>query len=323
MKAITQHRYGTCDVLELGEIEAPAPGAGEVLIRVRAAGVDAGVWHLMTGLPRLLRLMGYGLRAPKVRVRGREVAGVVETVGAGVTRFRPGDEVFGICEGSFAEYAVASEEKLAATPAGLPLEHAAALAISGLTALQALRDAGRVEPGQRVLVIGAGGGVGNLAVQLAKASGAYVTGVCSTGKTDLVRSIGADEVVDYTREEVTDGRHRHDLVIDTAGSRPVSHLRRALTPRGTLVIVGGETGGRWTGGVGRVLRAALLNLFVGQTLRGVMTKEVHEDLAALARHVESGTLTPVVDGTYGLDRAAEAITRQHRGQARGKILLTP
>ncbi|MCX5192474.1 NAD(P)-dependent alcohol dehydrogenase [Streptomyces sp. NBC_00249] len=323
MKAIAQHVYGSCEVLELTEIERPSPGPDEVLIRVRAAAVDAGVWHLMTGMPYLLRLMGYGLRAPKVPVRGREVAGVVEAAGAGVTRFRPGDEVFGICEGSFAEYALARPDKLAAKPAGLPLDQAAALPVSGLTALQALRDAGRVRAGQRVLVIGAGGGVGSLAVQLAKAFGAHVTGVCGTGKTDLVRALGADEVVDRGREEITDGRRRYDLVVDTAGNRPLSLLRRALTPRGTLVIVGGEGGGRWLGGTDRVLRAGLLNPFVRHTLRGFMAKELGEDLDVLRRYVEAGELKPVIDRTYDLPRAADAITRQHLGRARGKILLVP
>ncbi|MET9886320.1 NAD(P)-dependent alcohol dehydrogenase [Streptomyces sp. NPDC006430] len=328
MKAITQHTYGSCEVLELGDVETPSPRPEEVLIRVRAAAVDAGVWHLMTGMPYLLRLMGYGLRAPKEPVRGREVAGRVEAVGAAVTRFRPGDEVFGICEGAFAEYAVAPQDKLAAKPAGLPLEEAAALPISGLTALQALRDAGRVQPGQRVLVIGAAGGVGSIAVQLAKAFGAHVTGVCSTTKTDLVRSIGADEVIDYTRQEITapappPGALRYDLVIDTAGNRPLAALRRILTPRGTLVIVGGEGGGRWLGGIDRVLRAGLLSPFLRQNLRGVLTKECREDLEVLGQHVETGALTPVIDRTYPLDRAPDAIARQHAGHARGKILIAP
>ncbi|MCJ1676449.1 NAD(P)-dependent alcohol dehydrogenase [Streptomyces sp. APSN-46.1] len=323
MKAVAQYAYGSCEVLELRDIEKPTPGPGEVLIRVRAAAVDAGVWHLMTGLPYLLRLFGYGLRAPKVPVRGRELAGRVEATGAGVTRFRPGDEVFGICEGSFAEYAVASQDKLAAKPAGLPLEQAAAMPLSGLTALQALRDAGHVQPGQRVLVIGAAGGVGSFTVQLAKAFGAHVTGVCSTSKTELVRSIGADDVIDYTAEEVTDGRRGYDLIIDTAGNRPLSHLRRALSPRGTLVIVGGETGGRWLGGTDRVMRAGLLSPFVRHTLRGFISKERREDLDILVRHIEAGALTPVIDRTYALPQAPDAIARQHRGEARGKILVIP
>ncbi|MFD9301987.1 NAD(P)-dependent alcohol dehydrogenase [Streptomyces sp. NPDC060048] len=323
MKAIVQDTYGSSDVLELRDVETPKPGRGEVLIAVRAAAVDAGVWHLMSGRPYLLRLMGFGLRAPKVPVRGREVAGVVESVGEGVSAFRPGDEVFGICEGSFAEYASARQDKLAHKPAGLPLEEAAALPMSGLTALQALRDAGRVRPGQRVLVIGAAGGVGTFAVQLAKAYGAHVTGVCSTTKTELVRSLGADEVVDYTREEFADGVHHYDLVLDTAGNRTLSHLRRALTPRGTLVLIGGEGGGRWLGGVDRTLRAALLNPFVRHGLKGFISAERQADLEVLKRHVEEGTLSPAVQRTCRLADAPAAIDQLHRGEARGKILITP
>lgn len=323
MKAIVQDEYGSSDVLKLRDIATPRPAEGEVLIAVRAAALDAGVWHLMSGRPYLLRLMGYGMRAPKVRVRGREVAGRVEAVGAHARAFRVGDEVFGICEGSFAEYATARQDKLAHKPACLPLEHAAALPISGLTALQALRDAGRVRPGQRVLVIGAAGGVGTFAVQLAKAYGAHVTGVCSTAKTELVRSLGADETIDYTREEFADGTRHYDLVLDTAGGRTLTHLRRALTPRGTLVIIGGEGGGRWLGGIDRVLRAALLNPFVRHTLKGFMAAERQADLDVLRQHVEDGALTPAVQRTCPLDGAREAIDELHRGGARGKILITP
>lgn len=323
MKAIVQDTYGSHDVLELRDIEKPEPGRDEVLIAVRAAAVDAGVWHLMSGRPYLLRLMGFGLRAPKVPVRGREVAGRVEAVGEGVTAFHPGDEVFGICEGSFAEYACAGQDKLAHKPAGLPLEEAAALPISGLTALQALRDAGRVRPGQRVLVIGAAGGVGTFAVQLAKAYGAHVTGVCSTTKTELVRSLGADEVIDYTREEFADGVRHYDLILDTAGNRTLAHLRRALTPRGTLVIVGGEGGGNWLGGTDRVLRAALLNPFVRHGLKGIFAAERQADLEVLKQFVEDGSLAPAIQSTCPLDGAAEAVDRLHRGEARGKVLIRP
>ncbi|MET9466457.1 NAD(P)-dependent alcohol dehydrogenase [Streptomyces sp. NPDC006544] len=323
MKAIVQDTYGSSDVLELRDIEKPQPGRGEVLVAVRAAAVDAGVWHLMSGRPYLLRLLGFGLRAPKVAVRGREVAGRVEAVGEGVSAFRPGDEVFGICEGSFAEYACARQDKLARKPAGLPLEEAAALPVSGLTALQALRDVGRVRPGQRVLVIGAAGGVGTFAVQLAKAYGAHVTGVCSTAKTELVRSLGADEVVDYTVEEFADGIRRYDLILDTAGNRTLTHLRRALTPRGTLVIVGGEGGGRWLGGIDRVLRAALLNPFVRHGLKGVFAAERQADLEVLKQYVEDGVLAPAVQRTCALAGAAEAVDQLHRGEARGKILIKP
>ncbi|MGW1762709.1 NAD(P)-dependent alcohol dehydrogenase [Streptomyces sp. NPDC002073] len=323
MKAIVQDVYGTADVLELREVPRPAARPGEVLVRVQAAAVDAGVWHLMTGLPYLLRLMGFGLRAPKVPVRGRDVAGRVEAVGAGVTRFRPGDEVFGICEGSFAEYACAPEDRFVTRPDTLTPAQAAALPISGLTALQALRDAGRVRRGQRVLVIGAGGGVGTYAVQLAKDAGAHVTGVCSTAKADLVRSLGADEVVDYTREDVTDGTRRYDLVLDIAGNRPLSALRRALVPRGTLVIVGGEGGGRWLGGTDRTLRAVLLSPFVRHRLRGLVSSERADDIRRLAELAGEGRLTPVLDRTYPLAQTPEAIRRAQSGAAHGKVVVTP
>jgi NADPH:quinone reductase-like Zn-dependent oxidoreductase len=240
MKAVVQGTYGSPDVLELRDVDRPVVGDGDVLVRVYGAGVDPGVWHLMTGRPYLVRVMGYGLRTPKVGIRGRDVAGRVEAVGNNVTQVQPGEEVFGIGEGSFAEYVSARPDKLAPKPANLTFEQAAAVPISGLTALQALRDTGKVQPGQKVLIIGAAGGVGSFAVQLAKAFGAEVTGVASTTKVDLVRSLGADEVLDYTREDFADGARRWDLIVDTAGRRSLSHLRDALTRRGTLVIVGGR-----------------------------------------------------------------------------------
>src|SRR5919106_4593185 len=235
MKAIVQDRYGSADVLELGQVDQPVPGDDEVLLRVHAAGVDPGVWHLMTGLPYFVRVMGFVLRRPKFRVRGRDVAGHVEAVGTNVTHFKSGDEVFGICDGSFAEFATAKEVALAPKPAHLSFEQAAAVPISGITALQGIRDKGRVKPGQKVLIIGAAGGVGSFAVQLSKAFGAEVTGVCSTTKLDLVRSIGADHVIDYTRDDFAEGAQRYDVILDIAGNRSLSHLRRALTARGTLV----------------------------------------------------------------------------------------
>ena len=243
MKAIAHDTYGSTDVLELRDIDKPVVGEDDVLVAVRAAGVDPGVWHLMTGMPYLVRLMGYGLRAPKHRVRGTDVAGRVEAVGKNVTRFQPGDEVFGTCDGSFAEYACAREGRLAAKPANLGFEQAAAVPVSALTALQGLRDTAKVKAGHRVLVIGAAGGVGTFGVQIAKAFGAHVTGVCSTTKVDLVRSIGADEVIDYTRDDFAGGGRRYDVILDTASNRSLSHLRHALNPRGTLVIVGGEGAG--------------------------------------------------------------------------------
>ncbi len=265
MKAIVQDTYGSADVLELRDLPDPVVGEDDVLVRVHAAGCGPDVWHGMTGLPYFVRLMP-GFHKLKTGVRGRDVAGTIETVGANVTGFKPGDEVMGIVEGSFAEFAIARPDKLVRKPSKLSFEQAAAAPISGITALRASRDVGKVQPGQKVIVIGAGGGVGTLIVQIAKAFGGEVTGVCSTSKQDLIRSIGADDVIDYTREDFADGKRRWDVVVDTAGRRPVSVLRRALTRRGSLVIVGGEGGGRWTGGFFRqILRAPLLSLFTGQT----------------------------------------------------------
>ncbi|ETK36633.1 NAD(P)-dependent alcohol dehydrogenase [Microbispora sp. ATCC PTA-5024] len=322
MKAIVQDAYGPPDVLELRDVPIPSPGDGEVLVRVRAAGVDAGVVHLTTGLPYLLRLAGFGLRAPKVPVRGMDGAGVVEAVGPGVTRFRPGEEVFGVCQGSFAEYALARQDRLAAKPEALTFEQAAALPTSGLTALHGLRDRGRVREGQKVLVIGAGGGVGTFAVQLAGVFGARVAGLCGPGKADLVRSLGAADVFDHTRVDVADLPSRYDLILDIAGNRPLSRLRRALTPRGTLVLMGGEAGGRWTGGMGRQLRAALLSPFTRRRLTSLLSLPREEDLRLLAEIAGSGRVTPVVTGTFPLADAAEAVRRLAAGHASGKIVVT-
>jgi NADPH:quinone reductase-like Zn-dependent oxidoreductase len=291
-------------------------------VQVHAAGVDQGVWHLMAGLPYLLRLAGFGLRAPKNPVRGYDLAGRVEAVGESVTGFRPGDEVFGTCTGSFAEYARARPDRLAPKPAGLTFEQAAAVPISGYAALQAVRDQGQVRPGQRVLIIGAGGGVGTFAVQLAKAFGAEVTGVCSTTKLELVRSIGADRAIDYTREDFADGRNRYDVILDIAGNRSLSHLRRALTREGTLVIVGGEEGGRWLGGNERQLQALVLSPFVRQKLGTWISTERKEDLETLHRLLVAGTLTPVVDRTFPLSEVPEAIRYLREGRARGKVVIT-
>jgi NADPH:quinone reductase-like Zn-dependent oxidoreductase len=322
MKAIVQDEYGSADVLEFRDIDMPVVGDGEVLVRVRAAAVDPGVWHLMTGLPYMIRL-GYGLRRPKVRVRGRDVAGVVEAVGKDVTRFKPGDEVMGICEGSFAEYASAREDKLVPKPARLKFEEAAAVPISGLTALQGLRDTGHVQHGQKVLIIGAAGGVGSFAVQVAKSFGAEVTAVCSTSKADLVRSMGANHVIDYTREDFADGSRRYDVILDTAGNRSLSLLRSAMAPKGTLVLVGGEGGGRWLGGFDRqVFRAPLLGMFVSQRLRMLVSKETRKDLEALSELIEAGKATPVIDRTYPLVEAPEAIRYLAEGHARGKVVIT-
>ena len=322
MRALVQDTYGSADVLHLEHVDVAEVGPEDVLVQVRAAGVDAGVWHLMAGSPYVMRILGFGLRAPKVRTRGLEVAGVVEKVGAQVTQLRPGDKVFGTCGGSFAEYAIARHSTLARMPAGTTFEQAAAVPVSAMTALHALRDAGRVEAGQRVLVIGAAGGVGAFAVQLAKVFGAHVTAVCSTTKTDLVRSLGADDLIDYTREELTVRGHRYDLVLDTAGNRPLSQLRTLLTPRGTLVIVGGERGGRWLGGINRSLWASMLSPFVTQTLRGLISTMRADDLNLLAELVGSGQVVPLIDRTYPLDQAADAVRYQHEGHARGKVILT-
>jgi NADPH:quinone reductase-like Zn-dependent oxidoreductase len=322
MKAIVQDTYGSPDVLQLREIDKPVVGDDEVLLRVHAAGVDQGVWHLMAGLPYLTRIAGFGLRAPKNPVRGYDVAGRVEAVGENVTRFQPDDEVFGTCRGSFAEYACARADRLAPKPAHLSFEQAAAVPISGYAALQAVRDQGKVGPGQRVLIIGAGGGVGTFAVQLAKAFGAEVTGVCSTTKTELVRSIGADHVIDYTREDFADGRQRYDVILDIAGNRSLSHLRRALAATGTLVIVGGEGGGKWFGGIDRQLRASVLSPFVRQKLGTWISTERKEDLETLRELLEAGKITPIIDRTYSLSEVAEAIRYLRDGRAHGKVVIT-
>ena len=321
MQAITQDRYGEAgDVLRLEEIAQPAIGDEDVLLRVHAAGVDQGVWHLMTGLPYPVRL-ACGIRAPKTQVRGREVAGRVEATGSAVTALRVGDEVFGIADGSFAQYASARPGKLAPKPANLTFAQAAAVPVSALTALQAVRDRGRVQAGQKVLVIGASGGVGTFAVQIAKAAGAEVTGVSSTAKLDLVRSLGADHVIDYTRDDITAGDHRYDVILDTGGHRPLSQLRRALTPRGTLVIVGSEHGGRWLGGSDRQLRALMLSPFTSQRLTTLICSENTQDLQALTELIESGQVRPVIDRTYPLSQITQAIQYLRDGHAQGKVVV--
>ena len=320
MKAIVQDRYGSAGVLELRDIDVPVIGENDVLVRVHAAGAGPDVWHIMTGKPYMARPV-LGFRRPKVPVRGWDVAGTVEAVGANITRFVPGDEVLGVAEGSFAEYAIAPADKVVRKPARLSFEQAAALPISGVTALQAVRKAD-VKPGQDVLVIGAAGGVGTLLVQIAKAFGGRVTGVSSTSKLDLVRSIGADDVVDYTLQDFTDGSRRWDVILDTAGRRPLRQLRRALTPKGTLVVVGGDGGGRWTGGFFRgILRGPLVSLFVGQRLGGLNSKTTLEDLQAVADLIEAGTVTPVVDRTFQLVEAPDAIRYLAQGHPGGKVVI--
>jgi NADPH:quinone reductase-like Zn-dependent oxidoreductase len=322
MQAITRRRYGTApeDVLRLERTARPEIAADEVLVQVRAAGVDRGTWHMMAGQPYLIRILGFGFRGPKNPVPGLDVAGTVVAVGSAVTRFAPGDEVFGIARGSFAEYAAAREAKLARKPATLSFEQAAVIAVSGLAALQGLRDAGRIRPGQKVLVIGASGGVGSYAVQLAKAFGAEVTGVCGTAKAELVRSIGADHVIDYTRADFADGRRHYDLILDIGGDSRLSRLRRALTPRGTLVIAGGERG-RWIG-VGRQLRAQALSPLIRQRLTTYISRHRQADLDTLRSLTETGQVTPVIGQTYPLAEVPEAIRHLHAGHARGKTAIT-
>jgi NADPH:quinone reductase-like Zn-dependent oxidoreductase len=321
MQAVVQDAYGSADVLRLARISLPEIAASEVLLRVHAAGLDRGAWHLMTGKPYLLRAV-FGTGKPKNPVRGREVAGTVVAIGPAVTRFSPGDVVYGIGRGTFAEYAAAPEGKLARKPASATFEQAAVAPVSALTALQALTDAGRIMHGDEVLVIGASGGVGSHAVQLAKAFGAHVTGVCSTAKLDLVRSLGADRVIDYTTEDFADGVHRYNLILDIAGNAAPSRLRRALTATGTAVLVGGEEGGSLTGGMGRQLRARALSLFVRQRLTTLLCKERSGDLERLTELIEASKLTPRVDRSYPLDQVAEAMRYLEAGKARGKIAIT-
>lgn len=321
MKAIVQDGYGSPDILRLEDVETPTPADDEVLLRVHAASVFIGDWHVMSGLPYLGRT-AFGLRRPKARVRGQDVAGRIEAVGKDVIGFEPGDDVFGVCDGSFAEFATARTDRLAPKPASLTFEQAATVPITGCTALQGLRDVGKVGRGQKVLIIGAAGGVGSFAVQIAGAFGAHVTGVCSTSKVELVRSIGADEVIDYTREEFADSGERYDVILDTAGNRSVSHLRRALAPKGTLVIGGGEGGGRWIGGIQRQLGALVLSPFVSQRLATFIAKPNSDDLLALSDAIETGRVTPLIDSTYQLSEVPDAIRYLEEGHTRGKIVIT-
>jgi NADPH:quinone reductase-like Zn-dependent oxidoreductase len=320
MKAIVQDRYGDLDVLEFMDIDTPVVNDDAVLVRVRAAAVGKGDWLTVRGLPYVAR-MRYGLPKPKHPVPGFDVAGRVEVVGSNVSQLQPGDEVFGWCDGSFAEYASVPEGQLVRKPANLTFEQAAAVPISGFAALQALRDTGQVQPGQQVVVIGASGGVGSFAVQLAKAFGAEVTGVCSTKSLELVRSIGADQVIDYTQEDFTRTGQRYDLILEMAGNRALADLRRALTPKGTLVLVGG-TGGRWFMGTGRTLRAVLVSPFVGQRLRSFFSKPRGVDLVVLQELIEAGKVTPVIDRTFPLAETPEAIRYVGERSTQGKTVIT-
>jgi NADPH:quinone reductase-like Zn-dependent oxidoreductase len=323
MKAMVQDEYGSTDVLELREIAKPDYGNDQVLVRVLAAGVDRGVWHMMTGLPYPIRLASSGLRSPKNHVLGMDVAGVVEAVGTNVTRFKIGDEVFGSGKGTFAECALANEDKLAAKPVNLTFEEAAVVPTSAVTALQGLRDKGHVQPGHKVLIIGASGGVGTYAVQLAKAFGAEVTAVCSRTKMDLARSIGADHVIDYTHDDFAVGGQRYDVILDIGGNSSLSRLRGVLTAKGTLVITGGETDGRWMGGTDRQLRAQMLSPFVSQKLGTYIAKVNAEDLVVLKALIEEGKVMPVVDRTYPLSESPDAIRYLKEGHVRGKLGIVP
>jgi NADPH:quinone reductase-like Zn-dependent oxidoreductase len=323
MEALVASEYGSADVLRVQSVRRPAIGDAEVLLRVRAAGVERAAWHMMTGKPYLIRLMGFGFRRPKNPVMGLDVSGTVVAVGKSVTRFKVGDEVFGIGQGTFAEYARAREDKLAHKPAKLSFEQASVVAISGLTALQGLRDAGKVKAGQKVLIIGASGGVGSFAVQIAKAFGAEVTGVCSGSKADLVRSLGADHVIDYTKEDYADRPARYDLILDIGSNSRLSRLRRALAPEGTVVFVGGEHGGDLTGGFfGRPLLGLALSPFVRQRFAMFMSQERHDHLEQLAELIEAGKVAPSLDRVYPLHRAAEAMRELEAGRVRGKIAIS-
>lgn len=322
MKAIVQETYGSADVLKLRDIDKPVVGDCDVLVRIHAASVNPADWAIMDGLPYIARPVYGGLRKPKNRVRGTDVAGTIEAVGTRVARFRPGDAVFGWCTGAFAEYASASEDALEPKPATLTFEQAAAAPLAGLVALQALRDVGKVQAGQEVLVNGASGGIGSFAVQIAKSLGADVTGVCSTSNVDLVRSIGADHVMDYTREDFTRTGHRYDVILDNVGNHSLSNLRQALTPTGTLVPNTGGFDNRWFASLGRLISALVVSPFVNQTLRPFVMSPKNADLVALKDLMEVGKVRPVVDRTYRLAEVPQAIAYVGGGHARGKVVIS-
>ncbi|GAA3821784.1 NAD(P)-dependent alcohol dehydrogenase [Streptomyces phyllanthi] len=323
MTSVVQERYGAEPeaVLRTARRARPGIGPGEVLVRVRASSVDRGTWHMMAGLPYAVRPVS-GLRGPKLPNPGRNIAGVVEAVGSDVTGFAPGDEVYGTAVAAFADYVAARPDRIAPKPAGLTFEEAATVPVSALTSLQAVRDKGKVEKGQQVLITGAAGGVGTFAVQLAHAAGARVTAVASTPKVDAVRALGADDVIDYTREDFLAGPRRYDVIIDIAGNRGLRDLRRALTPRGRLVITGGETNGAWLGGTDRQLRAMLLSPFTGQHLGTFIASEHADGLRDLTALIDAGTLSPLVHRVYPLAETAAAIRCLLDGHVIGKLALT-
>jgi NADPH:quinone reductase-like Zn-dependent oxidoreductase len=320
MRAVTQSRYGSSQVLQVTRVPRPTIAADGVLVQVRAAGLDRGTEHLMTGKPYAVRL-GFGIRTPKNPVPGRDVAGIVVEVGPSVTRFTVGDAVYGVAPGSFAEYAAASEAKLAPMPKGLTFAQAAVVPVSASTAFQALHDVGSLAPGQSVLVLGASGGVGTYAVQLAKAHGAQVTGACSTAKLDLVSSLGADHVLDYTQQDFADGTRTYDLILDIGGNPSLTRLRRALNPRGTAVFVGSENSGNFTG-MGRQMRGALIDPLLSQRLALLLAKERAADYERLTTFIEAGQVSPSLERTFPLEDAPEAMRLLEGGQVRGKIAIT-
>jgi len=320
MKAIVYHNYGSPDVLKCEETEKPAAGDDEILIKVRAASVNPLDWHFMRGLPYIARTL-MGLRKPKTTRLGVDVAGQVEAVGGNVTQFKAGDEVFGACRGAFAEYACTSESALVTKPNNVTFEQAASVPVAAFTALQGLRDKGQVRPGQKVLINGAAGGVGTLAVQIAKSFGADVTGLCSTRNVDMVRSIGADRVIDYTQEDFTKSGQRYDLIFDCVGNHSLLACRRVLNSKGIYIMVGGQ-GGRWMGPLPRSIKALLLSRFVSQNLLMFLAKRSKEDLTLMHDLMETGKVTPVIDKCYRLSEVPEAIRYLERGHARGKVIIT-
>lgn len=320
MRALVQSGYGGPEVFRVGVTERPLPSPDEVLVQVHAAGIDRGTWHLMTGRPYLMRLMGFGFRSPKEPVAGLDLAGTVVAIGADVSRFRVGDSVFGIGRGAFAEYACAKADKLAHVPRGLAMHEAAVLGVSGMTAYQALHVGGVAE-GEKVLVIGASGGVGSYAVQIARALGASVTGVCRTEKVDFVRGLGVDRVIDHRSEDFADGSTKYDLVLDIGGNAPLRRLRRAMTDRGRLVFVGGEDGGDLSGGFERQLAAAMLGPFVSQRFEMLMSEEHHRFLDPLVALCESGMIRPCIDRQVGLDEVGDALRELEAGRVKGKIVV--
>jgi NADPH:quinone reductase-like Zn-dependent oxidoreductase len=322
VKAVVQDRFGPPEVLRLADTGRPEPGPGEVLVRVHAAALNPADWHILRGDPLVARLMGLGLTRPKARVAGIDAAGVVAAAGANVRRPRTGDEVLGFCRGAFAEYACAAADLVVPKPASLTFAQAAAVPVAATTALRGIRDVGEVKAGQRVLVNGAGGGVGTYAVQIAAALGAEVTGVCSTRNVELVGAMGAAHVIDYTKEDFTSGPARYDVILDNVSSLPLTRLRGALTPKGTLVLNGGGSPGHVFGPVAGILRAMVANAFVSQRLRPLPARQNREELLAVTGLIEDGKLTPVVDRTYPLADTAECLRHVEQGHARGKVVVT-